>query len=86
MEDQKIQEPIVFVGAAQAKTWGNGSERLGINCGEAGMLKVWSQTENGGIGKPIHQLYCGYVRITIEQLTEDQAKEEFTKLGGTWNE
>jgi len=77
-------DSVVFVGACQVKTFNKDSQELWINCGEMGMLKVWSQTENGGIGKPIHHLYCEHARVTIEMIAEHDAKAEFTAMGGKW--
>lgn len=78
-------DAITFVGYVGSKTWkGTGSEYLGINCGEFGMIELTSAVKEKG--KPIHQMYCEHVKITVEQLTIDEAKTEFTAIGGTWHE
>ena len=78
-------DAITFVGYVGSKTWkGTGSEYIGVNCGEFGMIELTSAVKEKG--KPIHQMYCEHVKITVEQLTIDEAKSEFTAIGGTWHE
>lgn len=77
--------PITFIGVARGKTWGvNDSEQLDIDCGEFGMVRAFSAVKEKG--KPIHQMYCHHVRITLEQITMATAEREYKLLGGNWIE